>query len=61
MRTKLFLVPADDRILVLEANEQAVQKLETGEELESIPLKGKVVDHAIVLNMKDGQVVSISL
>lgn len=54
-RTKLFLVPANDRILVLEADEQATQQLEAGAAIDTIKFKGKTVDHAIVISFEGGK------
>ncbi len=60
-RTKLFLVPADDRILVLEADEKATRQLEAGVDLDVIKFNGRVAGHAIVINFENGQAVSIAL
>lgn len=61
MKTKLFFIPADERILVLEADEKAVKQMEAGVDLNSIVFNGKEVDHAIVVNMENGKVTSIAI
>ena len=45
-KTKLFFVPADDRILVLEADEKATKQMEAGVDIDSIIFNAKAVDHA---------------
>lgn len=60
-RTKLFFVPADDRILVLEADEKAVKQMEAGVDLDTILFNGTAVGHAIVVTMENGKVTSIAI
>lgn len=60
-RTKLFLVPANDSILVMEADEQATQQLEAGVEIDKVNFKGKAIDHAIVISLEDGKVVKVNV
>lgn len=60
-QTKLFLVPANERILLLEADEQATRELEAGVEIDKINFKGKAVDHVIVISFEDGKVAKIQI
>lgn len=61
MKSKLFFVPADERILVLEADGKATKQMEAGVDIDSIIFNGKVVDHAIVVTMENGKVTSIAI
>lgn len=60
-KTKLFFVPADDRILVLEADEKATKQMEAGVDIDSIIFNAKAVDHAIVVTLENGVVTSIAI
>lgn len=61
MKTKLFFVPADERILVFEADGKAAKQMEVGADFDSITFNGKEVDHAIVVTMENGKVTSIAI
>lgn len=60
-RSTLFLVPANDRIFAIEADEQATRELEAGVDLDSIKVKGKVIDHAVVVRFEEGKVVHVNV
>lgn len=60
-KTKLFLVPADNRTLVLEADETATKLMESGADLDTILFSCKAVNHAIVITLENGKVTSMSI
>lgn len=56
---RLYVLPANDQLLLLLADEKACRQLDAGADLEKVTFSGRTIDGSLIININDDGTVTI--